>query len=216
MQTSADHRPQGPFGAPHLAERKAAVSRARARYTHVAIAFHWLIAALILLNLVLGFRMTLLKGLAQFNIFQLHKSVGVTVLLLSLGRLAWRLINPPPPEPAGLQPWEKSAALTVHWAFYVIMIGMPLTGWLVVSTSPYNLPTLLYHLIPWPHLPVVHDLAAPQKAAVNHLSGTAHVVLAWSTVTLLALHVGAVVKHQFLDGHPVLGRMTPGSGAPLD
>ena len=96
------------------------------------------------------------------------------------------------------------------------MIGMPLTGGVVGSTSPYNLPTLLYHLIPWPHLPVVHDLAAPQKAAVNHLSGTAHVILAWSTLALLGLHVGAVIKHQFLDGHSVLGRMTPGSGAPLD
>ena len=198
-----------------MAERDATNGGERARYTTVSIGFHWLIAALVLLNLVLGFRMAFLKGLAQFNIFQLHKSVGITILLLSLGRLAWRLINPPPPEPASLQPWERAGALTVHWGFYVIMIGMPLTGWVIVSTSPYNLPTLLYHLIPWPHLPVVHDLAAPQKAAVNHLSGAAHTVLAWSTVTLLALHWGAVVKHLLLDGHPVLGRMTPGRGAPL-
>ena len=177
--------------------------------------FHWLIAILIIVNLALGFRMTFLKGLAQFNIFQLHKSVGITILILSLGRLAWRLLNPPPSEPAGLQPWEKAVALAVHWSFYVIMIGMPLTGWMVVSTSAYNLPTLLYHLVPWPHLAVVHDLAAPQKAAVNHLSGAAHVVLAWGTLALLALHLGAVAKHQFLDGHPVLGRITPGPDAPV-
>ena len=89
------------------------------------------------------------------------------------------------------------------------MIGMPLTGWLVVSTSPYNLPTLLFRLVPWPHLPVVHDLAAAPKAAVNHLSSSAHVALAWGTLGLLALHLGAVVKHQAIDGHPVLGRMWP-------
>ena len=216
MQTSADRASRQPAGGPRLAEPGLAALRGRARYTTVAIGFHWLIAALIATNLVLGFRMAFLKGLAQFNIFQLHKSVGVTILLLSLCRLGWRLVNPPPPESVGLQPWEKAAALAVHWAFYVIMIGMPLTGWVIVSTSPYNLPTLLYHLVPWPHLPVVHDLAAPQKAAVNHLSETAHVVLAWSTLALLALHLGAVAKHQFLDGHPVLGRMTPGRRAPLD
>lgn len=212
MKSLVERPANAPLGRPRAAVQP---GLPRARYTNVAIAFHWLIAALILLNLVLGFRMAFLKGLAQFNIFQLHKSVGITILLLSLGRLAWRLMNPPPPEPASLKPWEKVAAQAVHWSFYGIMIGMPLTGWLVVSTSPYNLPTLLYHLVPWPHLPVVHDLPAPQKTAVNHLSGTAHVALAWGTLGLLALHIGAVVKHQFLDGHPVLGRMAPGAGAPL-
>ncbi len=188
----------------------------RTRYTTVAIGFHWVIATLILLNLVLGFRMAFLKGLAQFNIFQLHKSVGITILLLSLGRLGWRLANPPPPEPDGLKPWEVLAAQVVHWSFYGIMIGMPLTGWLIVSTSPYNLPTLLYHLVPWPHLPLVHDLPLGPKTSVNHFSSNTHVVLAWSTLGLLALHVGAVIKHQMLDGHPVLGRMAPlGPGAPL-
>ena len=181
----------------------------RSRYTSVAITFHWIIAALILLNLFLGFRMGFLKGLAQFNIFQLHKSVGITILLLSLGRLAWRLMNPPPPESASLQTWEKIASKTVHWGFYFIMIVMPLSGWAIVSTSTFNLPTLLYHLVPWPHLPVLHDLAPGPKASVNHLAKLDHLVLAWGTLALLGLHVGAVIKHQFLDGHPVLGRMLP-------
>ena len=201
-----------------LARRRTSVAEAapgRLRYTAVAVGLHWIIAALILLNLALGFRMSLVTGLAQFNIFQLHKSVGITVLLLSLARLGWRLAHPPPPEPAGLKAWERAAALAVHWSFYAIMIGMPLTGWLIVSTSPYDLPTLLYRLVPWPHLPV-HDLAAGPKAAVNHAASSVHVALAWSTVALLALHLGAVVKHQALDGHPVLGRMTPfGSRTPL-
>lgn len=181
----------------------------RTRYTSVAILLHWIIAVLILFNLYLGFRMGFLKGLAQFNVFQLHKSVGITILAFSLARLAWRLLNPPPPEPASLKPWEKLAAAGVHWGFYVIMIVMPLSGWILVSTSPLNIPTVLYHVIPWPHFPVVHDLAAGPKTSVNHTSSATHLVLAWSALALLALHLGAVVKHQFLDRDPVLGRMLP-------
>jgi cytochrome b561 len=167
-----------------------------------------------LINLSLGFRMGFLKGLAQFNVFQLHKSVGITILVLSVARLVWRLVNPPPPESSHMKPWEKAAAVSVHWGFYVIMIVMPLSGWIVVSTSTLNLPTLLYQLIPWPHFPVVHDLSAGSKATVNQASGTTHLILAWSVLGLLALHVGAVVKHHFLDRDPVLGRMLPFSHRP--
>jgi cytochrome b561 len=181
----------------------------RTRYSSVAILLHWIIAALILTNLYLGFRMGFLKGLAQFNIFQLHKSVGITILVFSLARLAWRLVNRPPPHSDNLKPWEKLAATGVHWGFYVIMIVMPLSGWILVSTSPLNIPTVLYHVIPWPHFPVVHDLAAAPKTSVNHTSSAIHLVLAWSALALLALHLGAVVKHQFLDRDPVLGRMLP-------
>lgn len=186
----------------------------RSRYSLVAITFHWVIAVLILANLVLGWRMGFLKGLAQFNLFQLHKSVGITILLLSLGRLGWRLLNPPPPEPATLKPWERIASLSVHWGFYAVMIVMPLTGWIVVSTSPLNIPTLLYHLVPWPHFPGVHDLAAPAKAGVNKAADLTHVTLAFGAVGLLALHVGAVIKHHMLDREPILLRMLPGRGAP--
>lgn len=181
----------------------------RTRYTTVAIVLHWTIAALIVANLYLGWRMGFLKGLAQFNLFQLHKSIGVTVLLLSVLRLAWRLASPPPPEAPSLKPWEKATAKAVHWAFYVIMIGMPLSGWIVVSTSPLNIPTLLYHLVPWPHFPGVHDLADPAKKAVNHVFDLTHVTLAFGSLVLLALHLGAVAKHELLDREPVLFRMLP-------
>ena len=179
------------------------------RYTTVAIVLHWIIAALILTNLYLGWRMGFLRGLAQFNIFQLHKSIGITVLILSLLRLVWRLVSPPPPGPASLKSWERAASKAVHLGFYVIMIGMPFSGWILVSASPLNIPTLLYHLIPWPYFPGVHALAAPARTAIDHASDTTHVVLAFSTAALLFLHLGAVVKHQFLDPDPVLGRMLP-------
>lgn len=181
----------------------------RTRYTAVAMALHWIIAALIFTNLFLGWRMGSLKGLAKFELFQLHKSVGITVLLLSVCRLVWRLMNPPPPDQASLKPWERAAAKAVHWSFYAFMIVMPLSGWIAVSASPMNIPTLLYHAIPWPHFPGVHDLPAAARASVGQVSDTTHVTLAFGSVVLLALHIGAVIKHQFLDRHPVLGRMVP-------
>ena len=180
----------------------------QSRYSAVAIALHWTIAALILANLWFGWQTHQLSGLAQYNVFQLHKSIGVTVLLLSLLRLGWR-IAVPPPQLSGLTAWESMAARCVHWGFYLIMIGMPLTGWIVVSTSPLNIPTRLYHLVPWPHFPIVHTLAERPKAAVNHAFVAVHLWLAWGAILLLLLHLGAVAKHQILDRTPVVARMLP-------
>jgi cytochrome b561 len=170
---------------------------------------HWTIAALIAWNLVLGFRMHSASGLAEFTLFQLHKSVGISVLLASLVRLAWRLANPPPPFSASMSVWEKTAAHVVHCALYMIMIGMPLTGWIVVSTSPLNIPTLLFHTIPWPHFPIVNGLALPLKTTVNSSFDTTHMILAWSALALLALHVGGALKHMVVHRDGVMARMLP-------
>ena len=178
------------------------------RYAPVAILLHWIIAALILANLYVGWRMGVIDGLARFELFQLHKSLGISVLLLSVLRLGWRLTHRPPAYPAAMKPYEKLAASAVHWAFYAIMIVMPLTGWLMVSTSPMNLPTLLFKTVPWPHLPV-HDLALPVRTAIGGLSQGTHVALAFGTAALVILHVGAALKHQFVTRDNVLGRMLP-------
>jgi cytochrome b561 len=131
--------------------------------------------------------MGFLRGLAQFNVFQLHKSVGITILVLSVARLVQRVMNPPPPGSPHMKSWEKAAAVGVHWAFYVIMIVMPFSGWIVVSTSRLNLPTVLYRLIPWPHFPLVRDLSVGAKTAINSASGTTHLILAWRALALLEL-----------------------------
>jgi cytochrome b561 len=106
------------------------------RYSAIAIVLHWSIAFAILLNLPLGLWMHeqaehggASEGL--FDIYQLHKSIGLTVLALSLVRLAWRLMHPPPPFAEGVAPWERFIAKTTHWAFYVLMIGVPLSGWIM-------------------------------------------------------------------------------------
>jgi cytochrome b561 len=88
---------------------------------------------------------------------------------------------------------------------------MPITGWVVVSTSKYNLPTLLFHLVPWPHLPVVHDLGPVAKGQINAGFGLTHMVLAWGALALIALHLSGVLKHLLIDRSRALAPMLPTS-----
>jgi polyisoprenoid-binding protein YceI/cytochrome b561 len=186
-------------------------ARGGARYAAVAIVLHWTIAALIVLQIVIAGRM---EGRTPeaFAVLQLHKSVGITVLLLSLARLAWRLTHPPPPEPATLARWEKTLSLAVHWGFYAVMILMPLTGWIIVSTSRTGIPTLLYGVVPWPHIPGLPDLAPGAKQTWHEGSEAAHHLIIKGAYVLIALHVAGALKHQlFRRDEPVLSRMAPGA-----
>jgi cytochrome b561/polyisoprenoid-binding protein YceI len=181
------------------------------RYSTVAVAIHWLTVAAILIQLVLAWRMHGPRSPETFAVFQLHKSVGISILLLSLLRLGWRLANPPPPLPATLAPWERWLARLTHVGFYVILIVMPLTGWLMVSTSPLRLPTLLYGTVPWPDLPGLAGLSAATRKMLGEAGEVSHSLLALGLLGLLALHVGGALKHQLFDrDNPVLGRMLPG------
>jgi cytochrome b561 len=176
------------------------------RYTTVAIALHWLIAAAIVLQILGGWRMEDLEGAEKFEAFQVHKSAGITILLLSLVRLGWRLANPPPPLPDGMKPWEIMAAKLTHVGFYALMIGIPIGGWIIISTSPYSVTTMVWGLFEWPKLPL-GDL--PFKKALNEIAKSGHSAAAWATIGLLGLHVGAVLKHAFVNKDDVPGRMLP-------
>ncbi len=183
------------------------------RYATIAIVLHWLIAAAIIFQIVLAWRMDDLKTPLGFALVQMHKSVGISILLLSVARLSWRLLNPPPPEPAGLARWELWLSKCVHIALYGIMIGMPLTGWLVVSASKIQIPTLLFGVVPWPHLPVA-DLAPAAKAMWQNVGKYGHGLLAWAAYLLVVLHVAGALKHQLFDRDmALLARMAPGAKA---
>lgn len=185
-----------------------------ARYSALAIALHWTIALAIVLQVVLAGRMEGPPSPMTFAVTQLHKSVGVTILLLSLARLAWRLMNPPAPLPATMPRWEQTLSKVVHWGFYGIMIGMPLTGWLMVSASRIAVPTLLYGVVPWPHVPGVAELAPAAKHVWFKVAQNSHHLLAKGLYGLLALHVAGALKHQlFSRDEPVLSRMAPGAVA---
>ena len=181
------------------------------RYDRVAMALHWLIAILLIGNILIAWYFKTLHGLAQIGPVQWHKSIGITVLLLSLARLAWRLISPPPPLPASVAGWERRAALLVYGLFYLVMIAMPLTGWAMVSASQliFIFPMRLYGVIPWPAIgPLTHLPAAQMKAAHDSFAA-AHGLLAKLAYALILLHVGAALRHQFIRRDTVVSRMVP-------
>ena len=184
--------------------------RSGGRYSLVSILLHWTIAALILAQIPLGFRMSDLPfGEAKFELFQLHKSVGITILALSLVRLSWRLTHPAPPLPEHMARWEKLFARATHVGFYFVMIATPLGGWVLVSASEFNVPTMIWGAIPLPHLPGFESMDADGKRAVYERVAAGHAALAWTTLGLLALHVAGALKHHLLDRDAVLWRMLP-------
>ncbi|MBS0361616.1 MAG: YceI family protein [Proteobacteria bacterium] len=186
--------------------------RANRRYATIAIVLHWLIALAIVAQVSLAWRFDDDHSPTGFALTQLHKSIGITILVLSLIRLGWRLANPPPPEPAGVKPWERRLSQAVHWGFYVIMIGMPLTGWIMVSASRTAIPTLLYGVVPWPNLPGLAGLAPAAKHTWRAIGENGHSVLAWGAYGVVALHVAGALKHQVFERNvPVFPRMAPGA-----
>jgi len=186
---------------------------ATARYSILAMLLHWLIAALIVLQIILAGRMEA-RTPEAFAIVQLHKSIGITVLLLSFLRLAWRITYPPPPTPASLSVWERRLSHGVHWALYGVMIGMPVTGWIAVSASRLAFPTLLFGVVPWPHIPGLVDLAPSAKAVWHEVGEVSHGLIIKGAYVLVGLHVAGALKHQFLGrDEPVLPRILAGLGA---
>jgi cytochrome b561 len=180
------------------------------RYTIVAIILHWLIAAGVLALIAIGLTMAhgTIATSTKFNLFQLHKSIGITLLGLILIRLVWRLGHRPPALPEAMPPSEKTAAAATHWLFYVLLLGLPLTGWALVSVAPINIPTILFGLVRWPHISVLASLhnKAPVATALDYV----HAYGAWALLALIALHIAAALRHQFLIGDDILGRMLPG------
>jgi cytochrome b561/polyisoprenoid-binding protein YceI len=188
------------------------MSTSSSRYTNMAVFLHWLIAALIIFQLGLGWRMgDEPKGAGLYALFQLHKSIGFTILFLSLLRVFWRLTHKAPALPNAMPQWEKTAATLAHLAFYGIMLGLPLTGWLLVSASSTNIPTVLFGVVPFPHLPLIPHLATELKAQLHDLAEVSHSLLALGTMALLALHLGAVLKHQLFVKDTVLSHMAVGA-----
>ncbi len=185
------------------------MAQAHNRYSAVAITLHWVIAALIIYNLYLALQFDHLRGLAKFNAYQLHKSIGLTVLIFSLARLAWRLTHRPPPLPAEMPGWEKFGAQAAHWVLYALMIGIPFSGWVIVSASPTNIPTLLYKKIPWPHLGFIHDLAVPVRRGLEEQVIEVHTLLGFGMGFLIIFHIAAALKHQIWNKDEVLGHMLP-------
>lgn len=182
----------------------------RTRYTSVAIALHWVIALGIVAMLAIGLAMTHVKltPFTQFKLYQLHKSIGITILLAAALRLLWRVTHRPPALPDGMPGWEKGAAEGTHLLLYGLMIGMPLVGWALVSAAPLNIPTVLYGVIPWPHIPIFAQWHI--KAQAGPVLARIHAYGGYALIGFLLLHAGAALRHHLVLRDDVLRRMIPG------
>ena len=173
-------------------------------YTRTAKGLHWLIALLMLGLLGLGFYMHDLPLSPQkLQLYAWHKWAGVTVFLLVIVRLAWRVTHQPPPLPAGMPRWQQWAAQATHLLLYVLMLAIPLSGWLMRSAKGFQ--TVWFGVLLLP------DLLAKDKA-LGDLLATLHMSLNLLLVALLVAHVGASLKHHFIDRDDVLLRMLPNFG----
>ena len=172
------------------------------RYSNVAVTLHWLTAALVVAQVITGFTFHEMdRGPARTDMFMWHKTVGATILVVVLIRLAYRLMNPPPPYPEELPRWERFAAVWNHRAFYFLLIALPLTGLIAVSGGSDSSTTPLQLGLELPTIPGIGEDG-------GELSGEVHEILVFTTLALLVLHIGAAIKHVLIPNR-ASGRMPP-------
>ncbi len=171
-------------------------------YTTAAIGLHWIVAALIVGAFALGWTMTRIPGITpdKLRFFSWHKWIGVTLLGFALLRILWRLTHRAPPLPASMSAWQRCAAHAVHVALYALMVAIPVSGYLYSSAA--NVPVVYLGLIPLPRL------IAPDPVLKVWLKSL-HIALDYGLLVLVAGHVAAALKHQWIDRDGLLARMLP-------
>ncbi|WP_298400149.1 YceI family protein [Sphingobium sp.] len=174
------------------------------RYSLAAITLHWAIAALLAFQIAVGWA---LEGLGShgFFLYQWHKSVGMLILALTLARVAVRYWKPRPAKLEG--GWQGALASGVHVGLYAFMLGAPLTGWALVSTAKVKVPTLLFGVLPLPHLPL--------PASVHAIAENGHGLIAWLGIALFLLHVAGALRHHVMMRDGLIWRMVPGRSTVL-
>lgn len=177
-----------------------ALRNSEERFGWVAMGLHWLTAAAVAAMFVIAWRMDALPiGLAKLQAYGWHKSIGLTILAVTVLRLLWRLGNPQPPY-LGESGWQRRSSNAAHWLLYAGLIALPLLGWLFSAAA--NTPVNLYGLVVLPN-PIGAD------KALAEILGEAHGILAYALLALVALHVAAALKHHFADRDATLRRMLP-------
>jgi cytochrome b561 len=163
----------------------------------IAILFHWLMAILVIGMLILGLYMADLPvGLEKLKLFGIHKEFGILILMLVIVRSMWRVSNITPY--LTMPKWEVIAARTVHWAFYIFMFAMPISGWLISSYA--GVPVSFFGLF------VLPPLVSPDKNLMR-LFQDIHGWLAYGLMLTIILHVLAALKHHFVNKDDILKRM---------
>jgi cytochrome b561 len=171
------------------------------RYDRVAAGLHWLTAALVITLILLGLGAEPLKDrIDEFAVLILHKWLGMTVFVLTLARLVWRLGHRPPPLPDTTPAWQRTVAPAVHWVLYAFLLAMPVLGYLLSSGGPY--PLNWFGLFDVPKAPVTKSLADAAHSA--------HVIGGITMAVLVTAHIAAALWHQFIQRDRLIARMRIG------
>ena len=173
----------------------------RNRYSTVSLIFHWGLALLVLAQVLLITAHEATEGPMSREFVQVHKALGLTVLALTLARIGWRLANPALPMPVGTPNWQRIAARVSHVGFYVLLIAIPLMGWVASSAGGRDI--TWFGVFNWPLLPVEQSRDLAGTFMDLHRAGVKILYV------LLAVHVLAALKHHFVDRDNVLHRMIP-------
>ncbi len=181
---------------------ESAMTISRDRYTGTAIALHWLLALGIVIAFGMGLTMTGMEGISpsKLRLFNWHKWLGVTLLALAALRLLWRLFHHAPPMPASVPQWQRQVAEFTHYALYALMFAIPLSGYFYSLAAGY--PIVYLGVLPLPVLLGPDEQLKPVLKAV-------HFWLNMGLAALVVAHVGAALKHHFIDRDGILKRMLP-------
>ncbi|MEX3634226.1 cytochrome b [Paraburkholderia sp. BR14320] len=177
-------------------------AHAPTRYHGAAIALHWLIAALMIGGFYIGWIMTDIPGFTptKLKYFSWHKWIGVTVFALALLRVLWRATHRAPALDAATPLWQRAAAHLVHGLLYLLMLAIPLSGYFYSSAA--GIQVVYLGIVPLP------TIIGPDQALKATLR-TVHVLLNYTLLALVLMHVLAALKHQFVDRDGLLARMVP-------
>jgi cytochrome b561/polyisoprenoid-binding protein YceI len=179
-------------------------------YTAVAKSFHWLIALLIFVQFPLAWVMDDFSGIQKFKAYNLHKSLGITVLALMVLRVLWRLARPSPSLPATMPKLERTAAHLGHFLLYTGLFLMPLSGWAMISSS--DKPSVLYQYTAFPLISWLSNLPAAEKKGYEVLFINIHAIVAYVLLVLIGIHIAAALRHAILLKDGIFSRMLPRVG----
>ena len=173
---------------------------ARLQYGTTAKLFHWLVVALLLAQYLLGWLMPdIHRGMKPGVGMTFHISVGITIMVLIVLRLAWRLMHPVAPE-SSLPPWQRLSAEAVHWLLYVMVLATTITGWLFASFRGWGVS--FFYLVPLPML-------TSENAAAGKTFDGWHQAMEWALLAVIGLHVAAALAHIFVYRDRIMQRMLP-------
>jgi cytochrome b561 len=171
----------------------------RLHYGTPAKTMHWLVVALLMVQFPIGWFMPDVHAGPPGSAMTLHISFGITLLVLIVARLIWRITHPVAPE-SSLPVWQRVSSEAMHWLLYAAVLAATLTGWLFASFRGWSV--FYFNLMPLPML-------AKNATAIKQIDGW-HQIAEWALLVLIGVHVAAALVHLFIYRDRIMQRMLPG------